>query len=55
MQTELVDQKIEETKKENKTERRWITVNDKVDKKALDSVDVSIVKSDGQVDLEREM
>lgn len=32
-----------------------MTVNDKVDKKALESVDVSLVKSDGQVDLEREM
>lgn len=32
-----------------------MTVSDKVDKKAMDSIDVSQVKSDGQVDLEREM
>lgn len=36
-------------------QRRWVTVNDKVDKKALDSVNVSEVKGDGNVDLEREM
>jgi len=36
-------------------QRRWVTVTDKVDKKAMDSVDVSLVKCDGQVNLEREM
>jgi hypothetical protein len=36
-------------------QRRWVTVNEKVDKKAMDTVDVSLVKNDGKVDLEREM
>jgi hypothetical protein len=46
---------VEENKRENKTQRQWVTINDKIDKKAMDSIDVSLVKSDGQVDLEREM
>lgn len=46
---------LEENKRENKTQRQWVTINDKIDKKAMDSIDVSLVKSDGQVDLEREM
>ncbi|MFO0116949.1 MAG: hypothetical protein ACK521_04825 [bacterium] len=32
-----------------------MTVSEKVDKKAMENVDVSLVKSDGKVDLEREM
>lgn len=32
-----------------------MTVSDKVDKKAMENVDVSLVKSDGKVDLEKEM
>lgn len=52
VKTELV---VEENKRENKTQRQWVTINDKIDKKAMDSIDVSLVKSDGQVDLEREM
>ncbi len=32
-----------------------MTVTDKVDKKAMENVDVSLVKSDGKVDLEKEM
>ena len=44
------------TVEENKGfQRSWVTISEKVDKKAMDSVDVSLVKSDGAVDLEREM
>jgi hypothetical protein len=47
-------QPVEETKNAG-FQRRWVTVTDKVDKKAMENVDVSLVKSDGKVDLEKEM
>ena len=47
-------QPVEETKSAG-FQRRWVTVTDKVDKKAMENVDVSLVKSDGKVDLEKEM
>lgn len=51
--TELVTPSSEE--KKETFQRKWVTVSDKVDKKAMDSVDVSLVKNDGSVNLEAEM